>query len=104
MGELLIDFAQQVHYPHNPLEPGPIYFKFKTPRKRAVFGVCCEAIPCQVNYLIDEACDTGMGVNTIKQPSLSLPRPPWFGESELVLHAHNYLGQNKNNAVLLCYI
>ena len=32
------DFAQQVHYPHNPLQPGPIYFK--TPRKCAVFGVC----------------------------------------------------------------
>ena len=41
------DFAQQVHYPHNPLQPGPIYFK--TPRKCAVFGVCCEAIPRQVN-------------------------------------------------------
>ena len=21
------DFAQQVHYPHNPLQPGPMYFK-----------------------------------------------------------------------------
>jgi len=28
------DFAQQVHYPHNPLQPGPIYIK--TPRKCAV--------------------------------------------------------------------
>ena len=28
------DFAQQVHYPHNPLQPGPIYFK--TTRKSAV--------------------------------------------------------------------
>ena len=31
------DFAQQVHYPHNPLQPGPMYFK--TARKCAVFGV-----------------------------------------------------------------
>ena len=33
------DFAQQVYYPHNPLQPGPIYFN--TPRKCAVFGVNC---------------------------------------------------------------
>ena len=47
------DFAQQVHYPSNPLQPGPIYFL--TPRKAAIFGVCCEAIPRQVNFVIDEA-------------------------------------------------
>ena len=32
------DFAQQVHYPHNPLQPRPMYFK--TAIKCAVFGVC----------------------------------------------------------------
>ena len=53
------DFAQQVHYPSNPLQPGPIYFL--TPRKAAIFGVCCEAIPRQVNFIIDEASDTGKG-------------------------------------------
>ena len=37
------DFAQQVHYPSNPLQPGPIYFL--TPRKAAIIGICCEAIP-----------------------------------------------------------
>ena len=57
------DFAQQVHYPSNPLQPGPIYFL--TPRKVAIFGVCCEAIPWQVNFLIDEASDTGKGANTV---------------------------------------
>ena len=30
---------QQIHYPHNPLQPGPMYFK--TARKCAVFGICC---------------------------------------------------------------
>jgi hypothetical protein len=44
------DFAQQIH---NPLQPGPMYFK--TARKCAVFGVCCEGVPRQVNYLFDEA-------------------------------------------------
>ena len=52
------DFAQQVHYLHNPLQPGPIYF-FKTALKCAIFGVCCEGIPRQVNYLIDEAFNMG---------------------------------------------
>ena len=36
------DFAQQVHYSHNPLQSGPMYFK--TARKCAVFGVCCEGL------------------------------------------------------------
>lgn len=53
------DMAQQIHYPSNPLQTGPIYFL--TPRKCAIFGICCEAIPRQINYLIDEACDTGKG-------------------------------------------
>jgi len=37
------DMAQQVFYPNDPLQPGPMYFL--TPRKCAIFGVCCEAIP-----------------------------------------------------------
>ena len=57
------DMAQQVHYPSDPLQPGPIYFL--TPRKCGIFGVCCEAIPRQINYLIDEASDTGKGSNAI---------------------------------------
>ena len=57
------DFAQQVHYPHNPLQPGPMYFKMA--RKCAVFGVCSEGCPCQINYLIDEASDVGKGANTV---------------------------------------
>ena len=57
------DMAQQVHYPSDPLQPGPIYFL--TPRKCALFGVCCEAIPQHINYLIDEAMDVGKGSNAI---------------------------------------
>lgn len=34
------DHAQQVHYPSNPQQPGPIYFK--VPRKCGLFGVCDE--------------------------------------------------------------
>ena len=38
--------GQQVHYPYNPLQPGPKYFL--TPRKCAIFDVCCEGVPRQV--------------------------------------------------------
>ena len=37
----------QVEYPHNPQQPGPIYFL--APRKCGLFGVCCEAVPRQVS-------------------------------------------------------
>jgi len=46
------DFAQQVHLPSSPLQPGPIYFL--VPRKCGIFGVCAEGLPQQINYLIDE--------------------------------------------------
>jgi hypothetical protein len=45
------DFAQQVHFPNDPYQPGPMYFL--TPRKCAIFGVCCEALPQQVNQCCD---------------------------------------------------
>lgn len=57
------DFAQQVHYPSNPLQPGPIYFL--TPQKCTVFGVNCEAVPRQINFLTDEAGDCGKGANAV---------------------------------------
>ena len=47
------DFAQQVHYPCDPLQPGPIFFK--TQRKRGLFGLNSEPLGTQVNYLINEA-------------------------------------------------
>ena len=92
------DFAQQVHYPHNPLQPGPMYFK--TARKCAIFGVCCEGIPRQVNYLIDEASDTGKGANTVVSYLHHFLTYHALGEVNLGLHADNCSGQNKNNIVL----
>ena len=56
------DYAQ-VHFPSDPLQPGPIYFL--TPRKCTVFGVNCEALPCQVNFLTDEAGECGKGANVV---------------------------------------
>ena len=40
------DFAQQMHFPSDPMQAGPIYFL--TPRKCLLFGMCCTGIPQQV--------------------------------------------------------
>ncbi|MEQ2201890.1 hypothetical protein XENOCAPTIV_019985 [Xenoophorus captivus] len=34
------DYAQQMHFPSNPLQPGPMYFTIS--RKCGLFGVFCE--------------------------------------------------------------
>ena len=90
--------AQQVHYPSNPLQPGPIYFL--TPHKCGIFGVCCEAIPRQINDLIDEANDTGKGANTNVSMLHHFFQVHGLGENSVHLHADNCVGQNKNNTML----
>ena len=92
------DFAQQVHYPSNPLQPGPIYFL--TPRKAALFGICCEAIPRQVNFVIDEASDVGKGANTVVSMLDYFFNHHGLGETTVTLHADNCTGQNKNNTMM----
>lgn len=57
------DFAQQLQFPYEDHQVGPIYFK--SPRTAQLFGICCEAIPRQVNYLIDEADLPGKGADTV---------------------------------------
>ena len=81
------DFAQQVHYPDNPLQPGPMYFK--TARKYGVFGICCEAIPRQITYLIDEASDVGKGANTVVSLLHHFFQHHSLGEVNVCLHADN---------------
>ena len=90
--------AQQVHYPSVPLQPGPIYFL--TTRKCGIFGVCCDAIPRQVNYLIDDATYTGKGANTIISLLHHFFAVHGLGEREVHLHADNCVGQSKNNSML----
>ena len=55
------DYAQQLHYPSNLQQPGPLYFL--TPRKCQLFEIACEPQGFQINYLIDEAESIGKGAN-----------------------------------------
>ena len=86
-----------MHYPSNPLQPGPIYFL--TPRKAAIFGICCEAIPQQVNFIIEEASDTGKGANTVVSMLDFFFSHYGLGECTVSLHADNSSGQNNNTMV-----
>ena len=81
------DYAQQVHYPSDPLQPGPIYFL--TPRKCTVFGVACEALPRQINFLTDEAGDCGKGANAVISRLHYFFDNYGFGEMHVYLHADN---------------
>lgn len=92
------DYAQQVHYPSNPMQSGPIYFK--TLRKCRIFGVMCEATPRQVNYLIDEASSVGKGANSTISMIHHYFSHHGLGETCIHLHADNCSGQNKNNFFL----
>ncbi|KAI0230529.1 hypothetical protein LSAT2_019139 [Lamellibrachia satsuma] len=92
------DFAQQVHYPSNPLQPGPIYFL--TSRKWGIFGVCCEAIPQQVNYLIDKGMATSKGSDAVISYLHHFFLRYELGEEVVHLHCDNCAGQNKNRYML----
>ena len=89
------DYAQQVPIPNNPMQPGPIYFK--TPRKCGIFGVMCEGLPRQVNFLIDEASSAGKGANaTISYIHYYFGHHE-LGETDTPLNADNCTSQKKNN-------
>ena len=91
------DFAQQVRYPSNPLQPGPVYLL--TPRKATIFGVCCEAISRHVSFVIDEASDTGKGANTVVSLLDLFFSHHGLGKTTASLHADNCCGENKNTMV-----
>lgn len=92
------DFAQQFHYPYEDQQVGPIYFK--TPRRAQLFGVCCEGIPRQTNYLIDEADFPEKDANTVISLLDHFFENYGLGEKYTCLTADNCVGQNKNNAIL----
>ncbi len=92
------DYSQQVHFPADPLQPGPIFFL--TPRKCNIFGVHCEAIPRQVKFLIDEAVLCGKGSNAVISQLHYFFSHHGLGEKHVFLHCDNCTGQNKNHFVM----
>ena len=92
------DYAQQVHFPSDPLQPGPI--NFLTPRKCTVFGVNCDALPRQVNFLTDEAGECGKGANNVVSRLHYFLETHRLSEKVAFLHADNCTGQNKNNCMV----
>ena len=85
------DYAQQVHYPFNAQQPGPIFFK--TARKCGIFGVSCEATSSQMNCLIDEADEIGEGANATISLIHHYLQTHGLKERHLLLHADNCVGQ-----------
>ena len=85
--------AQQMQYPCNALQPGPLFFK--TARKCNLFGVSCEPTKTQLNYLIDKAAyivkDSDSTVSLIHD---FLENRGVKGK-QLYLQADNCVGQNK---------
>ena len=92
------DFAQQVHFPFDAQQTGPAYFK--TARKCGIFGVTCDGKAEQVNYLIDEAENPGKGADCTISLVHHYLENYGCAEDNLVLHADNCTGQNKNNATI----
>ena len=95
------DYAQQVHFPNNPQQPGPAYFL--SARKCQIFGVTCEPTGKQVNYLLDEGETIGKGANATVSLLNHFLDNHGLKEDNMFLHADNCVGQNKNN-VLIQYL
>ena len=74
------------------MQPGPLYFL--VPRKCGIFGVCCEGLPRQMNFLVDEAHLTSKGSNSVVSYMHYIFERFELGKTD------NCLGQNKNRFVL----
>ena len=92
------NYAQKVHLPSSHMQPGPMYFL--VPRKCGLFGVCCAAIPKQINFLIDEAHLVSKGSNAVISFLDFFFTRYGLGETDASLHCDNCAGQNKNRFVL----
>ncbi|XP_067633669.1 uncharacterized protein [Eurosta solidaginis] len=95
---LSFDFAQTVHYPVSPQQPGAAYFKAK--KKCAVFGITDEKGKIQYNYMIDEEHDIGKGPNTVVSILHYHLETYCKNVQTIVLFCDNCVGQSKNNAMI----
>ena len=87
-----------MHSKFTCLQQGPIYFL--VPRKCGLCGVCCEGIPKQVNFLIDEAHLISKGSNVMVSYLHYFFEHFGLGQTIAELHCDNCSGQNKNRYVL----
>ncbi|KAG7481875.1 hypothetical protein JOB18_007261 [Solea senegalensis] len=92
------DFAQQMHFPSNPLQPGLMYFL--TPRKCGLFGVSCEGLQKQVNFLTDEGRSSSKGSDEAISYIHHFFGKFGVGETDVDLHCDNCTGLHKNNSML----
>jgi hypothetical protein len=92
------DYAQQIHIPHDPLQPGPMYFL--VPYKVQVFGIANEALKMQHNYLNPESCTIGKGSDSVISFLHHYFQTYGVGEKNVILHADNCGGQNKNRYLM----
>ncbi|KAF0552575.1 chaperonin: PROVISIONAL [Gigaspora margarita] len=92
------DYAQQIQLPHLSQQEGDMYFK--SLYKVHLFGICDDAFPRQVNYLIKESELVGKGADTVISLVHNYFELHGLGEKRLVIHADYCSGQNKNNAII----
>ena len=75
---------------------------FLTPRKCGLFGVCCEGIPQQVNYLIDVGMSSSKGSSAVINYMHHFFTNHGVVETRVDLNC-SCSGQNKNTFVLSYY-
>ena len=93
------DYAQQVHIPFDPQQPGEIYFL--VPYKVGLFGIMNEGIKKQVAYLIPESVVIGKGSNAVMSYLDHYLDNYVLGEEDFIIHADNCSGKNKNNFLMI---
>ena len=98
-GHYSFDYAQQVFYPFSLQQVGPLYLL--VPRIVAIFGVNCEGLRRQVNYVTDEAVHVGKGANAVISQLHHFFANYGLGECGVDLHCDNCSGQNKNNFLMV---
>ena len=77
---------------------------FLVPYKIQIFGICCEGLKSQINYSIPESCVVDKGSNTVISFLHDFFENCGLGETNVILHAHNCVGQNKNVMFLLIWL
>lgn len=101
---LTFDFAKQLELPQHSRQVGPIYFKVRF--RVQLFGICNEAEKQQHNYFFHEGQSIGTDGSKAHGPNAVISMLDNYlskhcaGKKNLLLHADNCVGQNKNKTVI----